>query len=193
MICLFFYELDEYLIKIPCDLQLDASGDPIAAMVSAIYPDIELPTLEPSYFRERAIVTPKNITVTEINNFILGVTHGPQRIYLSTDSIDASCSDDDNLNLLYPLEFINHLEFSGVPSHVLALKLGAPIMLHRNLSPMIGLCNGTRLIITQLADRVIEAQIITGSNIGDRVLSPELSSQLMMENAHSQSNEDSFQ
>ncbi|KAG5222160.1 replication protein DNA-binding [Salix suchowensis] len=153
---LFFDELDESLIKISCDLQLHTSGDPIKAMVSAIYPGIEQPTLEPSYFKERAIVTPKNITVTEINNFILGVTHGPQRIYLSSDSIDASFSDDDNINLLYPLEFINQLEFS------------APIMLLRNLSPMIGLCNGTRLITTQLADRVIEAQIITGSHIGDR-------------------------
>ncbi|PNT11530.2 hypothetical protein POPTR_011G042150v4 [Populus trichocarpa] len=117
---------------------------------------------------------PKNITVTEINNFILGVTHGPQRIYLSNDSVDASSSDNDNINLLYPLEFINQLEFSGVPSHILALKIGAPIMLLRNLSPMIGLCNGTRLIITQLADRVIEAQIITGSHIGDRVFIPRI-------------------
>ncbi|KAG5235410.1 ATP-dependent DNA helicase [Salix suchowensis] len=108
----------------------------IDAMVSAIYPNIELPTLEPSYFKERAIVTPKNITATEINNFILGVTHGTQRIYLSNAS------------------FINQLEFSGVPSHILALKIGAPIMLLRNLSPLIGLCNGTQLIITQLADKL---------------------------------------
>ena len=64
-------------MKIPDGLQLDASNDPIATMVSAIYPGIELSALEPSYFRERAIVTPKNIIVTEINNFILGVTHGP--------------------------------------------------------------------------------------------------------------------
>ena len=170
----FFDELDESLIKIPCDLQLHTSGDPIKAMVSAIYPSIEQPALEPFYFKERAIITPKNITVTEINNFILGVTHGPQRIYLSNDSVDASSSDNDNINLLYPLEFINQLEFSGVPSHILALKIGAPIMLLRNLSPMIGLCNGTRLIITQLADRVIEAQIITGSHIGDRVFIPRI-------------------
>ena len=47
-------------------------------------------------------------------------------------------------------------------------------MLLRNISPVIGLCNGTRLIITQLTDRVIEAQIITGSNIGDRVFIPRI-------------------
>ncbi|KAG5245388.1 ATP-dependent DNA helicase [Salix suchowensis] len=137
----FLDEFDESLIKIPSDLQLHTSDDPVKSM---------------------------------INNFILGVTHGPQRIYLSSDSIDASSSENDNINLLYPLEFINQLEFNGVPSHILALKIGAPIMLLRNLSPMIGLCNGTRLIITQLADRIIEAQIITGSHIGDQVFIPRI-------------------
>ncbi|KAG5251167.1 ATP-dependent DNA helicase [Salix suchowensis] len=170
----FLDEFDESLIKIPSDLQLHTSDDPVKSMVLAIYPNIEQPTLDPTYFKDRAIITPKNITVTEINNFILGVTHGPQRIYLSSDSIDASSSENDNINLLYPLEFINQLEFNGVPSHILALKIGAPIMLLRNLSPMIGLCNGTRLIITQLADRIIEAQIITGSHIGDQVFIPRI-------------------
>ncbi|KAG5236609.1 ATP-dependent DNA helicase [Salix suchowensis] len=165
---------DESLEKIPNGLQLSTFGDPIATMVLSIYPSIELPDLEPSYVRERAIVTPKNINVTEINNCILGITHGQQHIYLSTDSVEASCSDDDNINLLYPIEFINQLEFNGVPSHILVLKVGAPIMLLRNLSPMTGLCNGTRLIITQRVDRFIEAQIITGSNIGNRVFIPRI-------------------
>ena len=102
----FLDEFDESLIKIPCDLQLHTPDDPIKSMVLAIYPNIEQPTLEPTYFKDRAIITPKNITVTEINNFILGVTHGPQRIYLSSDSVDASSSENDNINLLYPLEFI---------------------------------------------------------------------------------------
>lgn len=31
------------------------------------------------------------------------------------------------------------------------------------------MCNGTQLIVKQLGHRVIEAEIITGSNIGDRV------------------------
>jgi len=48
-------------------------------------------------------------------------------------------------------------------------------MLLRNLNQSAGLCNGTRLIITQLGDRVLEAQIITGSHIGDKVLLPRLS------------------
>ena len=48
-------------------------------------------------------------------------------------------------------------------------------MLLRNLNQSAGLCNGTRLIITQLGDCVLEAQIITGSHIGDKVLLPRIS------------------
>ena len=55
------------------------------------------------------------------------------------------------------------------------LKVGSPVMLLRNLNQSDGLCNGTRLIITQLGDRVLDAQIITGSHIGDKVLLPRLS------------------
>ena len=47
-------------------------------------------------------------------------------------------------------------------------------MLLRNLSQANGLCNGTRLIIKTLADRVIEAVIITGSHIGDIVYIPRI-------------------
>jgi ATP-dependent DNA helicase PIF1 len=47
-------------------------------------------------------------------------------------------------------------------------------MLLRNLNQSAGLCDGTRLIITQLGDRVLEAQIITGSHIGDKVLLPRI-------------------
>lgn len=42
-------------------------------------------------------------------------------------------------------------------------------MLLWNVKQSIGMCNGTQLIVKQLGHRVIEAEIITGSNIGDRV------------------------
>lgn len=47
-------------------------------------------------------------------------------------------------------------------------------MLLRNMDPKGGLCNGTRLQVTQLADHVIEAKIITGDRVGDKVLIPKI-------------------
>jgi len=48
-------------------------------------------------------------------------------------------------------------------------------MLLRNLDQAEGLCNGTRLIVTRLANHVIEAKIITGKNIGNHVYIPRMS------------------
>jgi len=50
--------------------------------------------------------------------------------------------------------------------------VGVPILLLRNLNQLIGLCNGTRLIVKRLGQRVIEAEIITGNNVGKRVFIP---------------------
>lgn len=42
-------------------------------------------------------------------------------------------------------------------------------MIIRNIDPEEGLCNGTRLQITQLANHIIEAKVITGTRVGDTV------------------------
>jgi hypothetical protein len=47
-------------------------------------------------------------------------------------------------------------------------------MLIRNLNPSQGLCNGTRLICHELHNKVLEAEIITGSHIGSRVFIPRI-------------------
>ncbi|XP_022004351.2 uncharacterized protein LOC110901899 [Helianthus annuus] len=64
---------------------------------------------------------------------------------------------------------------NGVPNHQLVLKVGVPIMPLRNIDQKNGLCNGTRLRVLYLGNRVIEAEIISGANIGTRTFIPRLS------------------
>ena len=70
---------------------------------------------------------------------------------------------------LYPTEFLNSLKCPGISDHILRLKVGLPIILLPTINQSKGLCNGTRLTITQLGKWFIEAQIITGTNIGNKV------------------------
>ena len=48
-------------------------------------------------------------------------------------------------------------------------------MLIRNLDQSEGLCNGTRLTVTRLANHVIEASIISGTHIGNSIYIPRMS------------------
>ena len=90
--------------------------------------------------------------------------------YLSCDSICRSSSESDMTDSLYTIEFLNSISCSGLPLHRFTLKVGAPIMLLRNIDQSQGLCNGTRLIISRLGTNVIEAITLNGSHPNEKVL-----------------------
>ena len=70
---------------------------------------------------------------------------------------------------MYPTEFLHTLNFNGLPPHELKLKIGIPVMLMRNLNQSMGLCNGTRMIITQLINRIVKGRIINSNNTNEKV------------------------
>ncbi|GFV57128.1 ATP-dependent DNA helicase [Trichonephila clavipes] len=76
-------------------------------------------------------------------------------------------SSDDTTS--YPVEFLNSLDLSGVPSHKLELKVGVPVLLMRNLDAP-RLCNGTWLRNTELGRHIVKATVLTGEAKGDNVL-----------------------
>ena len=98
----------------------------------------------------------------------------PEQIYLSSDCISKASTYVETHGSLYSTKFLNSLKFAGIPNHELCLKLGCVIMLMRNISQANWLCNGTRLIITQIQSNILEAMIISGSSIGDKVYIPRI-------------------
>ncbi|XP_050064670.1 uncharacterized protein LOC114131700 [Aphis gossypii] len=86
-------------------------------------------------------------------------------------SIDTVCHPEHAI--YYPMEFLNSLEISGLPSHILTLKIGAPIMVLRNLNPP-KLCYSTRLCVKTLKNNIIEGIILTGCGKEEHVYIPRI-------------------
>jgi hypothetical protein len=128
---------------------------------------------------QRSILAPKNTDVDEVNNAILESLFEESHTYLSANSLTpkeegASVTAGVSMDSLYPMEFLNTLQFSDIANHELELKVGVPILLLRNLNQLIGLCNGMRLIVKRLGQRVIEAEIIIGNNVDKCVFIPRI-------------------
>nr|XP_042894968.1 neurogenic locus notch homolog protein 3-like [Parasteatoda tepidariorum] len=86
------------------------------------------------------------------------------------ESVDTVISDYPQDQLSYPEEFLNTITPTGMPPHKLKIKKGAIIMLLRNLMPSKELCNGTRLIVTNLQRNLIEAKLIDDDEAGKTAL-----------------------
>lgn len=87
---------------------------------------------------------------------------------MSSDSIDLADKKSQDDSVFTP-EFLNSIKTSGLPNHPIRLRIGTPVMLIRNLDTTEGLCNETRLQITKLANHILEAKVITGTTVGERV------------------------
>ncbi|CAN1135599.1 ATP-dependent DNA helicase PIF1 [Linum perenne] len=122
----------------------------------------------------RAIITPKNSIVTSINDCVLTQLPGEEKIYLSSDTLTTPGPNQTNLELQYPTEFLNGLSFNGMPEHQLRFKPYALVMLLRNLNPSAGLCNGTRILLTHLANNVVCGLIIGGTFEGTVAIIPRI-------------------
>nr|KAJ0188926.1 hypothetical protein LSAT_V11C900458960 [Lactuca sativa] len=166
----------EAIVDIPDDILITDSPDPIGSLITFVYPSIVENANNPMFFQERAILAPKNEVVQEINNRLLKLFPGDEKEYLSSDSLcQSEFVHDDFDESLYSPDVLNGLRPSGMPIHKLVLKVGVPVMLLRNIDQKYGLCNGTRLRVIALGKRVIEAEIISGSNIGKRTFIPRMS------------------
>lgn len=155
-------------IKITNDLGVRVEN--VAALIEVVYPYVEekcnLAYL--SWWSERSVLVPRNCGVNALNEKLLDKLPATETYYYSIDTT----SNVEQL-LHYPIEFLNSIDPPGFPAHKLVLKVGAPIILLRNVKPP-KLCNGTRLMVINLQNNLIEAVIMNGSAKGEAVFIPRI-------------------
>ncbi|GJX76207.1 DNA helicase [Tanacetum coccineum] len=143
---------DMATIQVPDELCIPDSDTALTELINFIYDEETLQRPTPKTLQKKVI----------------------EHVYLSADEATPHTNDCGKTELLYPNEYLNSLTFASLPPHRLELKVGAPIILLRNLNLTGGLCNGTRMIVTQLLSKVIEAQIITGTRVSEFFFLPRI-------------------
>ena len=145
-------EINENCVQIPDKFLVQDRN----TMIENVFPNLEIEGADSLTLIEGTIYTPLNKNMKYINDICLARFAGEDRTYLSHDTIMQEDQKDS-----IPNEFLNSLTPSGMPDNELVLKLGAPVMLLRNLQagPSCSLRNGTRMIVKQLLDRTVECQV----------------------------------
>jgi hypothetical protein len=136
-------------------------------LINNIYPNIGEQLLP----EESAILTPKNSEVEDINFKALEKFRGEVISLLSADTV---LNNENMPDPLYPIEFINSININGIPLHHLKVKIGAPLMLLRNLDISKGLCNGTRMTILSVTNNLLRVQLINGPHAHTQAFIPRI-------------------
>ncbi|XP_057417333.1 uncharacterized protein LOC130711645 [Lotus japonicus] len=168
------YNDGECDLDIPHDLMVLFKDDVVSSIVYSTYPDIQRKFFDEEYFIDKAILAPTLDIVDSVNQFVLSIVPGKEKVYLSSDSVvkvDEDVAIDANW---ITIEFLNDIKGSGLPDHRLCLKIGTPIMLMRNIDVSAGLCNGTRLIVLDLRPNLIYGKVLNGNKAGTKTYIPHM-------------------
>jgi len=94
-----------------------------------LYPGIGLlPHPDDHYFSECTILSSHNDDVDDLNHAILNCFPGELQVFQSADCIEDNEGHGEEGILMYPVEYLNSINCSGLPLAKLALKVGCPIM-----------------------------------------------------------------
>ena len=138
-------------------------------LIAFVYPELQQNVANRRWLAGRAILAPLNIAVDEINEICLDLIHGHM---IECFSADSTIEPDESTR--FPTEHLNSLNLNGIPPHRLVMKIGAPLMLLRNINPKEGLCNGTRLILQSVNRQLLNCKIVGGHRDGENVLLPRI-------------------
>jgi ATP-dependent DNA helicase PIF1 len=98
--------------------------------------------------------SPTNEAVVKINDDLLEQVPGEVRTFHGDDS---GYVNDPGHEEKIPREVMATMNCGGLP-----VKIGAPMMLLRNLDPLDGLCNGTRMTLLRASTRCLNGGSFDG-------------------------------
>jgi len=124
---------EPHWIKIPHEFLIPNDEDGVHNLIAAVYPNLVIEYADWLYRRERGILAPTNDDVDEINSIMLSMIPGDVKAYMSCDTLSNS-NDGGTFSDMAPPELLHSLKISGLPNHSLELKIGAPVILLRNLN-----------------------------------------------------------
>ena len=139
----------------------------LSDLVDTIFPDIATRFNDASWVGKRAIMSPSNKEVEEVNSAVLQRLPGEEVVLKSIDTTEEGGAD-------YPPEFLNSCELSGMPPHRLALKPGCMVVLLRNFNQRGGHCNGTKYVVVNIKPHVLELRSVDTYNRGATILLPRI-------------------
>lgn len=165
--------LNDPKVVIPDKFLIKSRGHPIKDLVDVIYTDMGSRANDPEYFRQRAILTPTNAVVSDINSYILDMFPGVVHSYFSQDSSSDDFEEND-FQSAFPIEYLNSINTPCLPRHDLRVKVDSIVMLMRNLNQIMGLCNGTRMIVKKCMPNSILCEVLTGFEVGTSHIIPRI-------------------
>ena len=156
------------IIEVPAQMVCESKED----LETKVYGDFEANYDNETYLSERAIMSSTNDVIQACNfEMVKRIPTGDKPVFFLSRDI---CQDPDD-QARFDSDCLNQIETSGLPPHRLFLKVGAIIILIKNLSVRMKHVNGGRYIITRLTDNLIFARKLDREGGGDdEVLIPRI-------------------
>ncbi|XP_029150694.1 uncharacterized protein [Arachis hypogaea] len=106
--------IHEDFVRIQANMAIPWEGEiSLHKLIEEIFPNLQSHGWDASYMVERAILTPKNHDVQQLNDIIINQFPGEERNLVSFDEVEGDA------NNLYQQEYLNLVSTGGLPPHVL--------------------------------------------------------------------------
>nr|GEV37712.1 DNA helicase [Tanacetum cinerariifolium] len=115
-------------LEILATFQIPNDDNGLTKLIEFIYDKDTLLHPNAKDLQDKEIVCLKNDTADVINAKVMDMLPGCATTYISNDEAIPHGNNDGEVELLYPIEYLNSLNFAGIPPHELKLKIGSPII-----------------------------------------------------------------